>query len=79
MICHYWLFNQGFKFEDTVCNGCHVFTMLCFNIRDIIHNISKSEAINLLENSFLENGGYVLKNIALIFSLFRTVFFTFFV
>ena len=49
---------------------CHVFTMLCVNISDIaiitienvdyhciIHNITKSEAVNLLENSVLENCG----------------------
>ena len=23
MICHYWLLNQGFKFQYHVCNGCH--------------------------------------------------------
>ena len=22
MICHYWFFNHGFKFQDSVCNGC---------------------------------------------------------
>ena len=50
----------------------HVFAMLCVNIsniaimtiktvdyRCIIHNISKSEAINLLENSVLENFEYI--------------------
>ena len=55
MICRYWFFNHGVKFQDPVCNGCHVFTMLCVNIGDvtiitvknvdyrcIIHNISKS-------------------------------------
>ena len=76
MICHYWLFNHGFKFQDSVCNGCHVFTMLCVNIGDIavitiknvdsrciIHNISKSETINLLENSVLEIGRYIYKKI----------------
>ena len=35
MICHYWLFNHGFKFEDSVCNGCHDLAMLCFNISSI--------------------------------------------
>ena len=48
--------------------------MLCIDISDIalmtvknvdyrciIHNISKSEAINLLENSVLENRGYIEK------------------
>ena len=46
--------------------------MLCLNISDIaiitvknvdyrciIHNISKSEAVNLLENSVLEDCGYI--------------------
>ena len=63
MICHYWIFNHGIKFQDSVCNGCHNLMVLCLNISDIgiitvknadycciIHNISKSEAINLLEN-----------------------------
>ena len=62
MICHYWFYNHGFKFQDSVCNGCHDLTMLCFNISNIaiitvknvdyhciIHNISKSEAIHLLK------------------------------
>ena len=63
-ISHYWFFNHGFKFQDSVCNSCHDFTMLCLNISDIaiitvinvvyhciIHDISKSDTINLLENS----------------------------
>ena len=53
-------------------NGCHNLTMLSVNISDIaiitvknvdyrciIHNISKSEAINLLKNSVLEDRGYI--------------------
>ena len=67
MICHYWLFNHGFKFQGYVCNGCHDLTMLSVNIsniaiiavksvdyRCIIHSISKSEAIDSLKNSDLE-------------------------
>ena len=67
VICHYWYFNHGFKFQDFVNNGCHVFKRLSANIRDIaiitiknvdswciICNISKTEAINLLENSALK-------------------------
>ena len=67
MIFHYWFFSHGFKFQDDVCNGCHDLTMLCLNISDIaiitvkdvdyhciIHEISKSEAIRLLENSVLD-------------------------
>ena len=68
MICHYWFFNHRFEFQDPVCNGCHDLTMLSVNISDIfiitiknvdycciIHNISKSETINLLANCVLEN------------------------
>ena len=36
MICHYWFFNHGFKFQDSVCNGCYELTMLSVNISDIV-------------------------------------------
>ena len=74
MICHYFFFHHGFEFQDSVCNGCHDLSMLCLNISDIaiitvknvdyrciIHNIRKSEAINLFENSVLEDRGNILK------------------
>ena len=35
MICHYWFFNHGFKFEDSVFDGCHNLTMISVNISDI--------------------------------------------
>ena len=86
MICHYWFFNHGFKFLDSVCNGCHDLGTLSVHISDIaiitiknvdyccnIHNTSKSEAINLLENSLLEDRG----NIVLISSLLKTVVLSF--
>ena len=50
MICHYWFFNHGFKFQDYVCNGSHDLTMLSdiviiavknVDYRCIIHNVSK--------------------------------------
>ena len=28
-------FNHGFKFQDSICNGCHDLTTLCLNISDI--------------------------------------------
>ena len=72
IICHYWILNHGFKFQDSVCNGCHDVTMLSVNISDIaiitiknvdyrciIHNISISETINLSESSLLEDRGYI--------------------
>ena len=67
-------FNHRFKFQDSVYNGCHDLKMLSVNISDIdiitiknvnygciIHKISKSEAINLLENSVLEDRRYIQK------------------
>ena len=72
MIRHYWFFNHIFIFQDSVCTGCHDLTMLNVNISNIaiitiknvdycciIHNISKSEAINLLKNSVLDDRGYI--------------------
>ena len=23
MVCHYWFFNHGFKFQNFFSNGCH--------------------------------------------------------
>ena len=73
MICNYWFFNHGFKFQDSAYNGCHDLTVLCFNISDIaiiavknvdyrciIHN-SKSEAINLLKSAGLKIVGIYIK------------------
>ena len=78
MNCHYRFFNHGCKLQDSVCNGCHVLTMLSINMSDIaiitiknidyrcinqrfivVLNISKSEAINLLESFVLEDNGYM--------------------
>ena len=72
MICHYSFFNHGFEFQNSVCSGCHELTMLSFNISDIaittvknvdysciIHKISKSETMNLLKDSVLEDHGYL--------------------
>ena len=70
--CDNWLFNHGFKFQDSVYNGCLDLTISCLNLSDkaiitvkrvdyrcIIHGISISEAINLLENPVLDNHGYI--------------------
>ena len=72
MICHYWFLNHGFEFQDSGCNGCNDLTMLIVNMtnfaiitvsnvdyRCIIHNIVKSEAINLLKNYVLEDRRYI--------------------
>ena len=36
MMCHYWFFNHGFEFQDSLCNGCHDLTMLSVNISDTV-------------------------------------------
>ena len=72
IIYHYWLFNHGFKFQDSVCSDCHDLIMLSVNTSDIaiitvknfdyrciIHSIIKTEAINLLKKSVLENRGCI--------------------
>ena len=89
MICHYWFFNHGFEFQDSLCNDCHDLTILCLNISDvavitiksgdycgIIHNISKSEAF--IRKLCACTSWVYIKNIVLIFSLLKAVFlFTF--
>ena len=62
-ISHYWFFlNKGFKFQPCVWNRCHDLLMMSMNLNDIvilkikntdyfcITEISKSEAIKLLQN-----------------------------
>ena len=69
VICHYWFLIQEFKFQDSVSNGCQDLTILCLNTSHIaiitvdyyciILNISKFEAINLLQNYVLKYRGYI--------------------
>ena len=35
MICHFYFFNHGFKFQDSVCNYCHDLMTHCVNISNI--------------------------------------------
>ena len=69
MIFHYWFFNHGSNFQDSICNVSHDLTKLNVNISNIIiiiidygcviYNINKYEAINLLKNSVLEDRGFI--------------------
>ena len=34
MICHYWYFNNGFKYQPYVCNRCHDFSMTVQSLND---------------------------------------------
>ena len=71
MICHYWYFKDiGLKYQPYVCNGCHDFSMIVQNLDDFvilrvkgvdyrccIVNMSKKDAVSLLNNSVLDNKG----------------------
>ena len=72
IVCHYWHFHPGFKFQSSVCNGCHNFMMLSLSLSDIafmtvkgfyyrciIHGVSKSEATHMLKISVLDDRGYI--------------------
>ena len=69
IICHYWYFYHGFKFQNFVYIGCNEVTVLCIYLRDvtvkgadyryIIHNISISDTIHLLQKSLLDARGYI--------------------
>ena len=62
IICQRSLFNYWFKFQDYVCNGCHIWwcsdiaiiTVKNFDYPYIFYNTSMSDVIHLLENSVLE-------------------------
>ena len=66
-INHYWYFlNKGLRFLPNVRNGCHDILLMSINLNDnailnirgtdyrcIIDGISKSEAVNVLQNADL--------------------------
>ena len=71
MICQYWYFKDiGYKYEPCVCNQCHDLSMVVYGINDFmilstkgvdhrccVFNMSKNDAIKLLNNSCLDNKG----------------------
>ena len=71
MICHYWCFKDiSYKYEPYVCNGCHDLSMVVYGPKDFmilsikgvdyrcyVFNMSKNDAINLLNNFVLDNKG----------------------
>ena len=69
MLCHYWYFKDiGYKFESNVCNKYHDVLMTAYKLKNIaILNVkgvdyrcilwgnSRNEAVNILNNSVLED------------------------
>ena len=67
-ICHYWYFlGKSFYYEPHLCYGCHDLMQKAANFNDgaivsikgsdYFWYMSKSDAINLLNNSWLDNKG----------------------
>ena len=61
---------MGLNFKKSVCNGCHDLLMFCLNditiltikgtdYRCIIHDFSKYVTNYLLNNSLVDNCGYI--------------------
>ena len=62
LICYYRFFNYGFKFQDSVLNGCYDLMMLCPNISDITIITVKGidyHCIIVLFKSVLHDGEYI--------------------
>ena len=68
-ICRYWHFlDKTFKYEPYLCNGCHDLMQKTINFNDVaivsikgsdyridFWYMTKNDAINLLNNSWLDN------------------------
>ena len=69
MLCNYWYFKDvGYNFQPDVCNGCHTVSMMAYELnniaisnaqgvdyRCILWGISKTDAVDRLNNSVLED------------------------
>ena len=72
IVCRYWSFNLVFNFKTSVCNGSLDLLMMITNISNIaagaiknapyhciIYKVNKFDAIDLLENSMLDDCGFI--------------------
>ena len=60
IVCHYWFFKHGFKFQSFICKGCHdipIITVKSVDYPCIFYDASKSEAIHLLKNFVVDDRG----------------------
>ena len=71
MICHHWYFlDSGYKYQSKVCYGCHDISVMPYekeniailkikgvDYRCVIWNMSRSDAINRLNNFELDDEG----------------------
>ena len=77
-----YFLNKSFKFQPNVCNRCHDLLMMPMNLSDIailniksddyrciISEISKNEAINLMQNADLTEKSETLENIKIYYHI----------
>ena len=71
MLCHYSYFKDvGYKFQPYFCNGCRAVSKMAYELKNIailstkdvdyrciLWSISRDEAVNMLNNSVLEDKG----------------------
>ena len=75
MLCHYWYFKEiRFKFEPRVCNECsigciffkskriEILNVEGVHYRCILGGISSNIAVNIVNNSVLEDKGVIILN-----------------
>ena len=72
MICRYFYFSDGFKYQPYVCNSCHEFSMGVQNLNDFfivtiksidyrvyIVTVDRKTAVCLLNDSVLNDKGVI--------------------
>ena len=76
MICHYWSFNHGFKFQDSVSNVCHNITISGVSISNIYTfcNVSNVAIITTKTVGYRFVIDNITKSEAIFFSVLKTVF-----
>ena len=70
MLCHWYFKDLGYKFQRYVCNGCHAVWMMAYKLKNtailnakdvdyrcVLLGISKNDAVDMLNNSMLEDKG----------------------
>ena len=69
-MCHSAFKDVGYKCEPHVCNGCHDILMIAYELKNtgivnvkgvdyrcVLWNITRTDTINMLGNSKLDNKG----------------------
>ena len=76
MICHYWSFSHGFKFQDSVWNVCHNITISGVSISNIytFYNVTNIAIITTKTVGYRFVTDNITKSEAIFFSLLKTVF-----